>query len=90
MKANPSTVLNLLKTARGQLDGIIRMVEEDRYCIDISNQLVAVEALLRKTNACVLKAHMRGCVSDALESGSDIERAEKLSELDSVIDKLSK
>ena len=90
MRANHLLVLNLLKTARGQIDGIIRMIEEDRYCIDISNQLVAVEALLRKANATVLKAHMRGCVTDVLELGSKDEREQKLNELDCVIDKLTK
>lgn len=90
MRANRSVVLNLLKTARGQINGIIRMIEEDRYCIDISNQLVAVEALLRKANATVLKAHVRGCVTDALELGTEDERTQKLDELDSIIDKLSK
>lgn len=62
MQADSKTVLNLLKTARGQLDGVIRMVEEDRYCIDISNQLMAIESLVAKTNATVLKAHVEGCV----------------------------
>ena len=50
MQADSKTVLNLLKTARGQLDGVIRMVEEDRYCIDISNQLMAIESLVRASS----------------------------------------
>ena len=41
-------VLNLLKTARGQVDGIIRMVEDDRYCVDISKQILSVQALLKR------------------------------------------
>ena len=40
-------VLNLLKTSKGQIDGIIRMVEEDRYCVDISKQILSVQALLK-------------------------------------------
>ena len=43
-------VLNLLKTSRGQMDGIIRMLEEDRYCVDISKQILSVQALLKKAN----------------------------------------
>ena len=46
MQANKTKINRLLKTARGQLDGILRMVEEDRYCLDISQQLMATEAIL--------------------------------------------
>lgn len=44
MKADQTKVVRLLKTARGQLDGILNMIEEDRYCMDISNQLLATQA----------------------------------------------
>ena len=50
MKADSKNVTRLLKTAKGQLEGILRMVEEDRYCIDISNQILAVQAILSKVN----------------------------------------
>ena len=46
MKADKSSVMRKLNIARGQMDGIIRMIEDDRYCVDISNQLLATEALL--------------------------------------------
>ena len=46
MKADAARTLQLLKTARGQIDGVIRMVEDDRYCIDISNQIQATSAIL--------------------------------------------
>ena len=46
MKADKKTVLRQLKTAKGQLEGIIRMVEEDRYCMDITNQILASKAIL--------------------------------------------
>ena len=90
MMAAGKTVLNLPKTARGQLDAVIRMVEDDRYCIDISNQLMAIESLVAKTNATVLKAHVGGCVRSACDCGSDAERDQKLREIEGVIDKLSK
>ena len=48
MMADKTYVTKLLKTARGQLDGILKMVEEDRYCIDVSQQLMATEAMLNK------------------------------------------
>ena len=90
MMADSKTVLNLLKTARGQLDAVVRMVEDDRYCIEISNQLMAIESLVAKTNACVLKAHVEGCVKSACSTGSETERAEKLREIEGIIDKLAR
>ena len=42
--------LNLMKTARGQIDAVIRMIEEDRYCVDVSKQVLATSALLKKAN----------------------------------------
>ena len=50
MKADKATVLRLVKTARGQLDGLLKMLDEDRYCMDISNQIMATEAILRRAN----------------------------------------
>jgi DNA-binding FrmR family transcriptional regulator len=58
MKADRDKTLRLLKTARGQLDGIVGMIEDDRYCVDISNQLLATIAILRKANAGILRAHL--------------------------------
>ena len=90
MMADEKTVLNLLKTARGQLDAVIRMVEEDRYCIDISTQLMATQSLLARVNADVLKAHIEHCVRKAADSGSPLEKEQKLQEIEKVIDKLAK
>ncbi|NLP46924.1 MAG: metal-sensing transcriptional repressor [Epulopiscium sp.] len=71
-------VLNLFKTARGQMDGIIRMIEEDRYCIDISNQISAVQALLKKSNLLVLKQHLEHCVKEAFLEGKEDEKIEEI------------
>lgn len=90
MMADHATVLRYLRTARGQIEGIIKMVEEDRYCIDVSTQLMATEKLLSKTNATVLKAHIEHCVRAAADSGSDEEKDRKLAEIESVIEKLAK
>lgn len=86
MKADHAQVERLLKTARGQIDGILRMVEEDRYCLDVSNQLMATQSILKKANRMVLKAHMDGCVREAMASG---DPEEKLEELLRLLDKLS-
>ena len=90
MVADRERITRLLKTARGQIDGILRMVEEDRYCIDVSTQLMATQSLLARINADVLKAHVEGCVRTAMESGDENEKAEKLAEIETVIEKLAK
>lgn len=87
MRADKTKVLRLLKTARGQMDGLVKMVEEDRYCIDISNQLMAVAAIIRSANREVLTAHMHGCVQEAIEQGDAAKIADELSE---IVEKLSK
>ncbi|HIU05837.1 MAG TPA: metal-sensing transcriptional repressor [Candidatus Coprousia avicola] len=90
MQADTEKTLRLLRTARGQIDGIIRMVESDRYCIDISTQLMATQSMLARINADVLKAHLEHCVAGAMESGTAEEKARKLDEIERVIDKLAK
>ncbi|MBU4541677.1 metal-sensing transcriptional repressor [uncultured Acetobacterium sp.] len=79
-----SIELNLLKTARGQVDGIIKMLEGDRYCIDVSKQILAVQALLKKANLEILKKHMNSCVIDAFEKG---DGEAKIDEIMLVLDK---
>jgi len=87
MKADRDKINRLLKTAGGQIEGILKMVEEDRYCIDISNQLMAVQSILKKANNEILKAHMHMCVKQAFQQGN--EEAE-IDEIISIIDKVSK
>ncbi len=58
-----------LRSARGHLDAVIRMLDEDRYCIDILHQLTAVEAALAKARRGLLESHARGCVVDAMRDG---------------------
>lgn len=87
MKAEKETVVRLLKTARGQMDGILRMVEEDRYCLDISQQLMAAEAMLNRVNKEVLSAHLKHCVQQAQ---SEQDRNEKIDEFITTLGKLMK
>ena len=87
MMADKKQVTRLLKTARGQIDGILKMVEEDRYCIDISHQIMASEAILKRANKEVLKAHMTHCVHDAVNS-EDCDQ--KIEEMIKVLDNLLK
>ncbi len=85
MRADKAKVLRLLKTASGQIDGVIRMVEEDRYCLDISNQVMAAESVLKRANREIIQAHMCGCVKDAK---TDAEREEKIAEILKLLEKL--
>ena len=87
MMADKAYVTKLLKTARGQLDGILKMVEEDRYCIEISTQLMATEAMLNKVNKEILTAHLKHCVSNA---ETQEERDQKVDELVHMLAKLMK
>jgi len=76
--------LDTLKTARGQIDGIIKMIEDDRYCIDVSKQILSAVALLKKANITILRQHMNTCVTDAVESG---EGQAKIDEIVLILDK---
>lgn len=85
--ADQKKVLRLLKTARGQMDGIIKMVEEDRYCIDISTQVMAAEAMLNRVNQEILTAHLKHCVNTA---HTQDEREKKIDELVDMLGKILK
>lgn len=87
MHCENQKTLQLLKTAKGQIEGIIKMIEDDRYCIDISNQIMACTALLKKSNSIVLKAHFNHCVKDAILNNT---ADEKMKEIGEVIEKLTK
>lgn len=85
MSEERKKALQLLKTARGQIDGIIKMIEEDRYCIDVSNQIFAAQSLVKKANLEVLKGHLNHCVKDACENDN---AEEKIKEINMVLEKL--
>ena len=59
MRADRDSVRRKLKIARGQLDGILQMIDDDRYCVDISNQLLATQSLLKSANQQIMRAHRR-------------------------------
>ena len=87
MKADKSKIEKLLKTARGQLDGILRMLDQDRYCIDVSNQIMATQAILTKVNREILIAHMNSCIMNETDESN---RTERIDELTHVLEKLLK
>jgi len=80
-------VLKLLNIAKGHLQGIEKMILEDKYCIDISKQLLAVISILRKVNIEVLKKHLETCVRESRES-NDFDL--KIKELENILEYLTK
>lgn len=87
MRADHEKVSRLLRTARGQIDGILRMIEEDVYCMDVSNQVLAAQSVLRRANKEIIQSHLEGCVLDAMEHGT---ADEKMKEIMALIEKLSR
>lgn len=78
MNSGKKKALQSLKTARGQIDGIIKMIDDERYCIDISNQLFAASSLLKKANLEILKQHMNHCVLEAANQGDGTEKINEI------------
>lgn len=70
--------LQYLKNAQGQVNAAIKMTEDDRYCVDISYQVLASIALLKKANHLLLKSHMENCVSEAFEEGNGDEKIDEV------------
>ena len=74
-----------LARIEGQVRGVAKMVEDDRYCIDIVTQISAVRAALRRVEEEVLRDHVAHCVEHAITSGNKADQREKIAELMAVI-----
>ena len=86
MNEEKKKALQSLKTARGQIEGIIKMIEDERYCVDISNQILASQSLLKRANLLILEQHLLHCVKDACHNEETAE--EKMNEIISVLEKV--
>lgn len=73
--------VNRLNRIAGQVQGVVRMIEQDRYCIDVLTQLAAIKSALAKVESEVLKRHAASCVASAIASGDEADQREKFSEL---------
>ncbi len=80
-------VVKMLKTARGQIDGILKMLENERYCIDVINQIMAVEGMLNGAKRRMISDHLKGCVNNA---ETPQEREEKIDEIVVLMSKIMK
>lgn len=90
MHVDKTKTLRLLKTARGQIDGLIKMIEDERDCIEISNQILASQSILKKVNLDILKGHFSHCIKESFEIGGTKGLDEKMAEIVVMLDKLMK
>ena len=80
-RANKPQLVNRLNRIEGQVRGVSRMVEEDRYCIDVLTQIRAVRAALAKVENELLKTHLDHCIESAIVNGDAAEQRKKAAEL---------
>jgi DNA-binding FrmR family transcriptional regulator len=80
-KDSKASTLKRLHRIEGQVRGLARMVEDDRYCIDIVTQIAAVRAALRKAEEEILREHVAHCVEHAISSGDKADQRRKVAEL---------
>ena len=89
-KSSKASCLKRLSRIEGQVRGLARMVEEDRYCIDIVTQISAVRAALRRVEEEVLRDHITHCVEHAIASGGAAEQRRKIAELMDVLSRAAR
>ncbi|MDY0210016.1 MAG: metal-sensing transcriptional repressor [Acholeplasma sp.] len=77
--------LKTLKISKGQIEAVIKMIEEQRYCIDISNQIQAAIALVKKAQKEVITEHLNHCVKESFEQNN---ATEKIKEIEYLLDKV--
>jgi len=80
-------IIKRLKRIEGQVKGIQKMVEDDRYCVDILTQISAIRSAINKVGSIILENHMKGCVSQSIKEG---DSEEMINELMKTIDKFVK
>jgi CsoR family transcriptional regulator, copper-sensing transcriptional repressor len=82
--------LRRLKIVEGHMHGVIRMIEEDAYCIDVIRQIQAVKAALNKVSAGILENHLNSCVTTAIRGEDPSERVRVLKEITDVFETATK
>jgi DNA-binding FrmR family transcriptional regulator len=89
-KNSKASTLRRLKRIEGQVRGLARMVEDERYCIDIVTQISAARAALRRVEEEILRGHVAHCVQHAIESGDKADQRRKVAELMDVMGRASR
>ena len=89
MATNPdhSDTLSALRRIEGQVRGVQRMVDEKKYCVDILNQIAAIKGALGTVEKNILERHFQHCVKNAMNSQSETDTSEKISEIMDLINK---
>lgn len=87
---NKPNLLNRLRRIEGQVRGLARMIEEDRYCIDVLTQLQAVRAALTRVETEMLKGHLDHCIESAIVSGDQNEQRQKAGELIALLERAAR
>lgn len=90
MNQNSDDVVRRLKSAEGHLRGVIRMVDEDAYCIDVIRQIQAVQAALNKISTNILEEHLNSCVITAIRGEDTADRERVLREIADVYEMATK
>jgi DNA-binding FrmR family transcriptional regulator len=88
--ATKQAVASGLKRIEGQVRGVLRMVEQDRYCVDVLTQISAVRAALHKVEEQILRDHVSHCVAGAFVSGDPVEQRHKVEELVDTIGRMTR
>lgn len=88
--ASKKSVSARLKRIEGQVGGLLRMVEQDRYCVDVLTQINAVRAALHKVESEILRDHVSHCVVGAFASGDVVEQRHKVEELVDTIGRMTR
>jgi CsoR family transcriptional regulator, copper-sensing transcriptional repressor len=89
-RSNKTQLRNRLSRVEGQIRGIAKMVDEDRYCIDVLTQLQAVRSALAKVESEMLKDHLNTCIVGAMASGDADQQREKAQELIALLERTAR
>lgn len=88
--ATKKSVATRLKRIEGQVGGLLRMVEDDRYCVDVLTQISAVRAALHKVESEILRDHVMRCVAGAFTSGDPVAQRRKVEELVDTVGRMTR
>lgn len=89
-RENKSKLLDRLNRIEGQVRGVVRMIEDDRYCIDVLTQTQAIRAALVRVESQMLKDHMSHCIEGAIVSGNAGEQRKKAAELITLLERAAR
>ena len=89
-RENKSKLLDRLNRIEGQVRGVVRMIEDDRYCIDVLTQTQAIRAAIVRVESQMLKDHMSHCIEGAIISGNASEQRKKAAELITLLERAAR